>query len=88
MSWGNPLVLLMLALPALAAWLVRRLKHQSKPLWPAVQRVSIAAERLRPAVPRNVSSGFLIMGTIALAIIALARPRWGEDTQVSFSQTL
>jgi len=87
MSWGNPLVLLMLALPALAAWLVRRLKHQSKPLWPAVQRVSIAAERLRPAVPRNVSSGFLIMGTIALAIIALARPRWGEDTQVSFSQT-
>jgi Ca-activated chloride channel family protein len=77
----------MLALPALAAWLVRRLKHQSKPLWPAVQRVSIAAERLRPAVPRNVTSGFLIMGTIALAIIALARPRWGEDTQVSFSQT-
>jgi Ca-activated chloride channel homolog len=87
MSWGNPLVLLMLVLPALAAWLVRRQKRQSKPLWPAMQRVTISGERLRPAVPRTVSSGFLIMGTIALALIALARPRWGEDTQVSFSQT-
>jgi len=87
MSWGNPLVLLMLVLPALGVWLVRRLKRQGKPLWPAMQRVTIAAERLRPAAPRNVSSGFLVMATIALALIALARPRWGEDTQVSFSQT-
>jgi Ca-activated chloride channel family protein len=87
MSWGNPLVLLLLVLPALAAWLVTRRKRQIAPLWPAMQRVTIAAERLRPAVPRNVSSGFLIMGTVALALIALARPRWGEDTQVTFSQT-
>jgi len=87
MSWGNPVILLLLVLPALAAWLVRRGRRQSKPLWPAMQRVTIAAERLRPAVPHTVSSGFLIMGTIALALIALARPRWGEDTQVSFSQT-
>jgi Ca-activated chloride channel homolog len=87
MSWGHPLLLLALMLPALAIWMLRRLRRQSSPLWPAMGRVAIAGERLRPAAPRNVAPAFLIMGAIALGLIALARPRWGEDTQVSFSQT-
>jgi Ca-activated chloride channel family protein len=87
MSWGHPLVLLALVLPALAIWQLRRLRRQSRPLWPAMQRVAISGERLRPAGPRSVAPAFLLMVAIALALIALARPRWGEDTQISFSQT-
>jgi Ca-activated chloride channel family protein len=87
MSWGNPLVLLALVLPALAVWMLRRLQRHRRPLWPAMRRVAIAGERLRPVAPHKAAAAFLIMGTIALGLIALARPRWGEDTQVSFSQT-
>ncbi len=87
MSWGNPVVLLALLLPALGIWTLRRLRRQVRPLWPAMKRVAIRGDRLRPALAGKVAPAFFIMAAIACAIVALARPRWGEDTQVSFSQT-
>ncbi|HWW79838.1 MAG TPA: VWA domain-containing protein, partial [Steroidobacteraceae bacterium] len=87
MSWGNPVILLALLLPALGIWMLRRLRRQVRPLWPAMKRVAIRGDRLRPALAGKVAPAFFIMAAIACAIVALARPRWGEDTQVSFSQT-
>ncbi len=52
-----------------------------------MQRVAVAGSRLVPATARRLSPAILLTLAIALAIVALARPRWGEDTQVSFSQT-
>jgi Ca-activated chloride channel family protein len=87
MSWGNPWILIALTVPALGIWLLRRQRLQSRPLWPAMKRVAISGQRLLPAIARNKTPAFLIMLTIALAILGVARPQWGEDTQVSFSQT-
>jgi Ca-activated chloride channel family protein len=87
MSWGHPWVLVALLLPVLGVVLARRLRQSVRPLWPAMKRVAVAGSRLVPATPRQVAPAFLILAAIALAIVALARPRWGEDTQVSFSQT-
>jgi Ca-activated chloride channel family protein len=87
MSWGHPWVLVGLLLPVLGALLLRRLRQGVRPLWPAMKRVAVAGSRLVPATPRKVAPAILIIVAIALAVVALARPRWGEDTQVSFSQT-
>jgi Ca-activated chloride channel homolog len=87
MSWGHPWILASLLLPVFGVVLLRRLRQSSQLRWPAMKRVAIAGSRLVPSVPRKVAPAFLIAGAIALALVALARPRWGEDTQVSFSQT-
>ena len=87
MSWGHPWVLVALLLPVLGVVLARRLRQSVRPLWPAMKRVAVAGSRLVPATPRKVAPAFLILAAIALAIVALAQPQWGEDTQVSFSQT-
>jgi Ca-activated chloride channel family protein len=76
-----------LILPLLGAVFLRRPRLRSLPLWPTLKRVTITGNRLRPATPRRVAPAILIMVTIALALVALARPQWGEDTQESFSQT-
>jgi Ca-activated chloride channel family protein len=87
MSWGNPWILFALVLPALGVWMLRRKRLKTPPLWPVMQRVAISGNRLRPALAQAASPVGIIMLCIAFAIIGLARPRWGEDTQVSFSQT-
>jgi len=87
MSWGHPWVLAAVILPILGALWLRRLRKRATPLWPAMKRVAIAGRRLRPATPRRDVPAFLIMLAITLALVALARPRWGEDSQISFSQT-
>jgi Ca-activated chloride channel family protein len=88
MSWGNPWILLALLLPLLAVVGMRRLLRQSpKPLWPAMRRVAVAGERVRAASPKKLRPAFLVMLAIALAIVAIARPRWGEHSEQSFSNT-
>jgi Ca-activated chloride channel family protein len=87
MSWGNPWMLGALVLPLLGAVYLRRRRLRSAPLWPTLKRVGIAGSRLRAAAPRKIAPAVLIMVAIALALVALARPQWGEDTQESFSQT-
>jgi Ca-activated chloride channel family protein len=87
MSLGNPLILIALLLPALGVWLLRRQRQHAPPSWPAMKRVAISGHRLRPAIPRSTAPAFLIMLAIGFAILGIARPQWGEDTQVSFSQT-
>ncbi len=74
-------------LPLLGALGIKRLRQRARPLWPAMQRVAIAGNRLRQAAPQKLAPAFLIMVAIALALVAIARPRWGEHTEESFSQT-
>jgi Ca-activated chloride channel family protein len=87
MSWGNPWMLIALILPLTGALGLRRLRQRARPLWPAMKRVAIAGNRLRQAAPQKIAPAFLIMLSIALALVAIARPRWGEHTEESFSQT-
>jgi Ca-activated chloride channel family protein len=87
MSWGNPWLLLALLIPAAGAWWLRRQQRQPLALWPAMQRVAIAGRRLRPALRRGTTPAYLILTAMACAIVGTGRPQWGEDTQVSFSQT-
>jgi Ca-activated chloride channel family protein len=87
MSWGNPWVLLALAVPLLAGVVLRRLRPRARPRWAAMKRVGIAGNRLLPTAPQKVAPALLILVSIALALVAMARPRWGEHTEESFSQT-
>jgi len=87
MSWGNPWILIALALPLLGALHLRRLRQRARPRWPAMKRVAIAGNRLRQTAPQQIAPAFLIMLSVALALVAIARPRWGEHTEESFSQT-
>ena len=87
LGWGHPWVLVTLVFPVAGAVLLRRLRQSGAPLWPAMKRVAVAGSRLVPAAPRKLTPAILLTIAIALAIVALARPRWGEDTEVSFSQT-
>lgn len=89
MSWANPWMLFALLLPAAAAWLVTRARRNSKPLWPAMSRVSIdSSGSIRAVSPRKPDPAYLIMAAVALGCIALARPQWGEQTEQSFSQSI
>ena len=88
MSWGNPWILLALVLPLLAVVGMRRLLRQSPtPQWPAMRRVAVAGERVRAASPKKLRPAFGVMLAIALAIVAIARPQWGEQSEQSFSNT-
>ncbi|MEJ1966083.1 MAG: VWA domain-containing protein [Gammaproteobacteria bacterium] len=89
MSWANPWMLFALLLPAAAAWRVGRTRLHSKPLWPAMSRVSIGSNgSVRVARPRKSDPAYLIMAAVALGVIALARPQWGEQPGQSFSQSI
>ena len=89
MSWANPWMLFALLLPAAAAWLVSRKRLNSKPLWPAMSRVSIDSNSsVRAVRPRKADPAYLVMAAVALGVIALARPQWGEQPELSFSQSM
>ncbi len=89
MSWANPWMLFALLLPAAAAWRVGRTRLNSKPLWPAMSRVSIdSSGSVRAARPRKSDPAYLIMAAVALGCSALARPQWGEQPGQSFSQSI
>jgi Ca-activated chloride channel family protein len=87
MNFANPWMLCTLLLPLGAAWIVRRTRQHSKPL-PAVGRVSISTDnQVHVAAPRKVAPAYLVMAAVALGLIAIARPQWGEREEVSFSQS-
>jgi len=44
--------------------------------WMAVVSLAIAVEKLAPARWGRLASGFLLVGLVALAVVALARPSW------------
>jgi Ca-activated chloride channel homolog len=88
MSWGNPWMLLALVFPVLGSVvLLRKARLRATARWPAMRRVAIAGSSIRPALPVKTGPALLAMLAIALALIALARPRWGEHTEESYSQT-
>lgn len=88
MSWGSPWMLLALILPVLGFILLRRAARSGSLLrWPAMQRVAISGNKIRPAAPQRQPITVFVILAIAFALLAIARPRWGEDTSQSFSQT-
>lgn len=88
MSWGNPWMLLALIVPALGFIGLRRLARQrSLQRWPAMQRVAISGQRVRAALPEKSRPVLFVLLAIALALIAIARPRWGEHNEDSYSHT-
>ena len=88
MSFGNPWFLLALIFPLIAAVGIRRLTMQAaKPQWPIMRRVSILGHRVRFAGPQQLRPAFITLGAIALVILALAKPRWGEQTEEMFVNT-
>src|SRR5688572_3487623 len=88
MSWGNPWMLLALALPVFGIVYLRRATRQrSLARWPAMLRVAISGDKIRLALPGTSRPVIFAMLAIALAVVAIARPRWGEDTSESYSHT-
>ena len=89
MSFADPWMLFALLLPAFAAWQVWRRRLDSKPAWPAMGRVSVSSNgSVRGTEPRKSDPAYLIMAAVALGVIALARPQWGEQPEQSFSQSI
>jgi Ca-activated chloride channel family protein len=88
MSWGNPWMLLLLVVPVLGFIGLRRLDRAGlSQRWPAMQRVAISGNRVRAALPEKTGPAIFVLLAIALAIVAIARPRWGETTDQSFNHT-
>lgn len=88
MSWGNPWMLLTLIVPVLGFIRLRRsAQNDSTIRWPVMRRVAIAGNKVRPAAPEKMRTVLFVLLAIAFALLAIARPRWGEDASQSFSQT-
>lgn len=87
MSWGAPLLLLTLLLPLAGAYALLRHTRVAPARWPSMLRVAIRANRLRPAPPVRTRPAFILLLAIALALLAVARPRWGEQQQNLYTQT-
>lgn len=88
MSWGNPWMLLALAVPVLGFILLRRaMLRGSLMRWPAMRRVAISGNKIRAAAPEKTRVTVFVILAIAFALLAIARPRWGEDSSQSYSQT-
>ncbi|WP_157995427.1 VWA domain-containing protein [Peristeroidobacter soli] len=88
MSWGNPWMLLTLVVPVLGFILLRRATRSGSAMrWPAMRRVAISGNTVRPAPPEKTRVTVFVILAIAFALLAIARPRWGEDSSQSFSQT-
>jgi Ca-activated chloride channel family protein len=81
-------MLLALILPVLGFILLRRAARSGLLMrWPAMQRVAISGNKIRPALPQRQPITVFVILAIAFALLAIARPRWGEDSSQSFSQT-
>jgi Ca-activated chloride channel family protein len=88
MSWGNPWLLLTLIIPLLGLIVLRRIARQTpSQLWPAMVRIVVSGQRVHATLPEKARPAVFALLAIALALIAIARPRWGEHTEQSFSHT-
>jgi Ca-activated chloride channel family protein len=52
-----------------------------------MQRVTIAGNKIRPPSRERAHTPVFVFLAIAFALLATARPRWGEDSSQSYSQT-
>lgn len=89
MSWASPWMLFALSVPAAAAvlglWRARHAKSHS----PTIRCVSVTADRaVHAAAPSKPGAACLILVALALGLVALARPQWGERPELSFSQSI
>jgi len=83
MSFGAPLWLLLLALPAAAVlWWRRRAPVAPALRWPSMQRVAVAGGRIRERIDRARMPALFSLLAIVFAILALARPQWGEGAKI------
>ncbi|MFO0335860.1 MAG: VWA domain-containing protein [Pseudomonadota bacterium] len=88
MSFEHPWLLLALLLPLAGAVALRRLAgREGPPRWPALRRIAVAGDRVRDVGPHRVRPALLLTIALALAIVALARPQWGEQADGSFRYT-
>ncbi len=88
MSFGNPWALLLLAIPLLGIYAIRKLlQSQQRPAWPVIRRVSILGHRLRFTSPRQMRPAFITLSAITLAILAMSQPRWGDTSNELFVNT-
>jgi len=87
MSWGAPWVLLGLLLPlGLAGGLAVRRRRRDAGLPPTLLRLSLSGRQLRPGDARAARMPWLLLLALALGLVALARPRWGEPRDFAVEQ--
>jgi Ca-activated chloride channel family protein len=86
MSWAAPLILWVLLLPVAAAFAIRR-DGEAGPSqrWAAIRRVAVSGTRLRAPGAGRLRPGYISLAAIALALMALARPLWGEREDGAFT---
>jgi Ca-activated chloride channel family protein len=81
-------MLLALVVPVFGFILLRRAARSNSLMrWPAMRRVAISGNKIRPASPEKTRTTVFVILAIAFALLAIARPRWGEDSSQAFSQT-
>lgn len=87
MSWGAPWMLLALLVPAVGAWrLWRGRRARPESWWPTIARVAVVGEKVRPAAAGRGRQPWRLLGALALVIVALAQPRWGEPVGVGYEE--
>lgn len=86
MSWGAPLLLLLLLAPLLGVFaMLQIMRRRPTSRWQSMRRVAVSGSRVRDISTRRVRPMFIMLLAIALALLALARPRWGEQNQQAFT---
>ncbi len=86
MSWATPLILVLLLLPVAAVFAIRRDGRAGlSQRWAAIRRVAVSGVRLRALAAARLRPGYISLAAIAFALIALARPLWGEREDGAFT---
>jgi Ca-activated chloride channel family protein len=88
MSFGNPWYLLALLLPLFGVFALRRhVGRGTGRRWPAMSRVAITGDRLRPLRRAAARPAPLVLAAVALGLVALSQPRWGEHSEDLYIHT-
>jgi Ca-activated chloride channel family protein len=80
MSWGQPQFLWALLLPIIAAAVARRGGAMTS-TWPGLARVAVSGAHVRALSTRRPRRPWFLLIAVTLAVLALARPRWGANGQ-------
>src|SRR5262249_28869300 len=91
MTWAHPFVLVLAPVALIAAWwLVRRARGSDGPVFANIKRLWADRHGLsdRPvASRRRALGGVCLAAGAAAAVLALARPQWGELPAETFDQS-
>lgn len=85
MTWGSPGVLLGLLLPLAAAIVLAR-RRPARDAGGALLRVGVAGRTVAPLPGGRPRRPWLLVLALALAVLGLARPRWGQPRPFAFEQ--